>query len=56
MAVFDVECVEGVGVVLLREDGCIGAAETMLAAVIRARGRKCLFMGCSLCRVGWEAV
>ena len=34
----------------------VGAAETMLAAVIRARGRRCLFMGCSLWRVGWEAV
>ena len=36
LAVFDVECVEGVGVVLLREDGCIGAAGNFVVG--RRRG------------------
>ena len=35
LAVFDVECVEGVGVVLLREDGCVGAAGDFVV------GRRC---------------
>ena len=36
LAVFDVECAEGVGVVLLREDGCIGAAGNFVVG--RRRG------------------
>ena len=35
LAVFDVERVEGVGVVLLREDGCVGAAGDFVV------GRRC---------------
>jgi len=35
LAVFDVECAEGVGVVLLREDGCVGAAGDFVV------GRRC---------------
>ena len=35
LAVFDVECAEGVGVVLQREDGCVGAAGDFVV------GRRC---------------